>query len=160
MPHIVTPVRLISMSKSMHEPIFSKVVGAAPLGQNFQTPKTPIPGVLPEFLHVAVFGLMCTLVWCALPPFWLNSLDGKNYSKFQVSIKPLRFKLETHLFPRNSLPAPHCTTRMRIITGNYRPASTHYRQITGIYMGFTIKDVQLYQRFTDKVGLFTADYRR
>ena len=36
----------------------------------------------------------------------------------------------------------------------------HYQQITRIYMTFTIKDVYRYQRFTDKTGLFTADYRR
>ena len=63
-------------------------------------------------------------------------------------------------FPQNPLPAPHRTTGLQIITGNYRLTTTHYRQITGIYMAFTIKDVYRYRRFTDKVGLFTTHYHR
>ena len=57
-------------------------------------------------------------------------------------------------------PIPHRTTRMQIITGDYRLTSAHYRHITGIYMAFTIKNVYCYRRFTDNVSLFTADYRR
>ena len=36
----------------------------------------------------------------------------------------------------------------------------HYRQITGTYVAFTIKDVYRYRRLTDKAGVFTADNRR
>ena len=68
--------------------------------------------------------------------------------------------LEMQLFLQNALPAPHHTTGLQIITANYRLATAHYQQITGIYMVFTIKDVYRYRQFTDKAGLFTADYRR
>ena len=40
MPHIVSSVRLISISNSEQEPVLSKFVVAAPLGQNFETTKT------------------------------------------------------------------------------------------------------------------------
>ena len=62
---------------------------------------------------------------------------------------------------QNPLPGPHhTTTGLQIIIDNYRLTTAHYRQITGIYMVFTIKDVYRYRQFTDKAGLFTADYRR
>ena len=62
-----------------------------------------------------------------------------------------------HFF-QNSLPAPHRTTRLQIITGKY--SQTHYQQITGIHTAFTTKDAYRYRRFTDSVGLFTTDYDR
>ena len=50
MPHMVTLARLIGMSRSMYEPMLSKFIGATPLGQKFQTPKTPTPaGFNPGF---------------------------------------------------------------------------------------------------------------
>ena len=51
MPHMVTSARLISMPRSMYEPILSKVVGAALSGQNFQkkTKKTTPVGLNPGF---------------------------------------------------------------------------------------------------------------
>ena len=70
------------------------------------------------------------------------------------------FGLEVQLFPKIPLPAPHRTTRTQNITGNYRPTSALYRHITGIYMAFTLKNDYCYQRFTDMIGLFTADYRQ
>ena len=66
----------------------------------------------------------------------------------------LSFGLEMQLFPQNPLPAPHRTTGLQIITGNYRLTTARYRQITGIYMVFTI-NVYRYRRFTNKVGVFT-----
>ena len=66
--------------------------------------------------------------------------------------------LEMQLFPQNPLPALHRTTELQIITGNYRLTTAHYRQITGIFMVFTIRDVYRYRRFTDQAGLFTADF--
>ena len=58
--------------------------------------------------------------------------------------------------------APHRTTGLQIITGNYWLTTAHCREITGLYMtlyDLAINDVYRYQRFTDKAGLFTADYR-
>ena len=52
--------------------------------------------------------------------------------------------------------APH--TGLRIITGNCRHTTAHYRQITPIYVAFDIKAVYRYWRFTDKAGLFTTYY--
>ena len=43
MPRMNTSARLISISRSMYELILSKFVGAAPLGQNIQNPKTLTP---------------------------------------------------------------------------------------------------------------------
>ena len=60
-------------------------------------------------------------------------------------------------FPQSPLPAPHCTSRLQIITGNYRVTMAHYRQITSIHLAFTVYDAYRYRRFTDKAGLFTAD---
>ena len=54
----------------------------------------------------------------------------------------------------------HRTTRSQRIAGNYRLTMAHYRQITGIYMAFTMKVVYRYRLFTDKASLFTAYYRR
>ena len=68
--------------------------------------------------------------------------------------------LEMQLFPKNPLPVPHRTTSLQIITSNYRQTMAHYRQIPGMYMGFTIKEFRRYWRFTDKPGLFIAYYRR
>ena len=51
--------------------------------------------------------------------------------------------LEMQLFAQTPLPAPHRTTRLQIITGNYRLTTAHYRQITGIHMTFTINNVTL-----------------
>ena len=68
--------------------------------------------------------------------------------------------LEMQLFPKNPLPVPHRTTSLQIITSNYRQTMAHYRQIPGMYMGFTIKEFRRSWRFTDKPGLFIAYYRR
>ena len=68
--------------------------------------------------------------------------------------------VEIQLFHQNPLPASHHTTGLQIITGNYQLTTAHYHQITSIYVAFTIKNAYCYWRFTDKAGLFTADYGR
>ena len=50
------------------------------------------------------------------------------------------------------------TALQRHIPNNYRLTTAHYRQITGTYMAFNIKDVYRYRRFADKVGIFATDY--
>ena len=84
-------------------------------------------------------------------PFAENKRLGKSEARYTVEIQ---------LFPQNPLPAPHGTTRLQIFTGSYWLTTAHYRQITGIYMAFNIKDAYGYRQFTDKAGLFTTDYRR
>ena len=92
--------------------------------------------------------------------------DGQMIQRDYRSIDEARIlqnetkRLEMQLFPQTPLPAPHRTTGLQIITGDYRLTMTHCRQITGIYLAFTIKDVYRYWRFPDKAGLFTVDYRR
>ena len=68
-----------------------------------------------------------------------------------TSFKHRCCRIEMQPFPQNPLPAPHRTTRSQIITGNYLLTTSHYWQITGIYMAFNIQDVYCYRQFTDKV---------
>ena len=91
------------------------------------------------------------------PPCMYSTLHWRNALFLFPTTTPQQ---EMQLFPQNPLPAPHRPTGLQIITGNYRLTTAHYRQITGIYMTFTIKDIYRYRRFTDNARLFTADYHR
>ena len=89
---------------------------------------------------------------------------GKTYHVFaseeKINVKNFTNQIGDATFSQIPLSAPHRTTGLQIITSNYRLTMTNCWQITSIYMVFTIKDIYRYRRFTDKAGLFTADYRR
>ena len=68
--------------------------------------------------------------------------------------------LEMQIFLQNPLPAPHRITGLQIITGNYRLTTAHHLQFPAFMWLSLFNDVYCYRRFTDKAGLFTAEYRR
>ena len=94
----------------------------------------------------------------------LHSLGIAGGVKFRMP-SPRQIRMRSGIWnrgatiPRNPITGS-APRSMQIITGNYRLTSAYYRHIAGIYMVFTIKNVYCYRRLTDKVGLFTADYRR
>ena len=65
------------------------------------------------------------------------------------------YLIEMPLLPKKPLPSLHRTTKLRITAVSYRLTTAHYWQITGMYVyDFHYKNVNSYQRFTDKAGLF------